>query len=508
MISTSLSGSFRVMQCLLLSFLVFAPLAVAADTEALSAVVQLSDARPYERQTVILRLRVSHSASVSGLGVEPVRTPDFSLEPLAGPPHTTRMTDLRHMTTDFVYALTPLASGSLSLPSLRVHGMLDGVTAVDDAPVTRAVSAGSQPLDLEVQALPEDAGALLPLYSLDVQFRYDQRSRPQVGQPIRVGIVQNAAGVAGERLGSAMELLESPDFRVYQGSSSTSTRLARNGQLLHGQRIDYLTIVPQRDGRLKLPAVTLNWWDIGGSRVGQAALDPLPLEVMSGQGGLPAGESKPPAPDRTAANSGAGPVWTVIIGVVLAFAVGWWLRGRSMLGDTNRTADFLRSLRTRAIFSGLSVRSGRGWREALALTGMTALHRRLHLLHRLSARLPEPAARWRETIRLRKAIDAVEDARALAQYLQDWGVRMLGLPFQTPLMELGQTLAQAYPECDAEHVQRLLATLDASLYGGGQDLDLDAWKRDFIDELDRIGIRKPFRKAHDRHAGLPVLNPV
>jgi hypothetical protein len=504
MIRISLPGALRVMQCLLVLLLpVLTPLAVAADAEALSAVVQLSDARPYERQTVILRLRVSHSTSVSGLRVEPVRTPDFSLEPLAGPPRTTRMTGLRQMTTDFVYALTPLAGGSLSLPSLRVHGVQEGLAADDEVSVTRVVSAGSQPPDLEVRALPVDAAALLPLHALDVQLRHDRQPRLQVGQPIRVGIVQKATGIAGERLESAMELLQSPDFRIYPGRTSTSTRLARNGQLLHGQRIDYLTIVPLRDGLLKLPAVTLNWWDVGGNRVEQAASRPLPLEVLPGPGRLPAGESRSPAPDGPAADAGAGPVWMLIIGVVFAFVIGWWLRGRSLQGDTNRAADLLRSLWTRtksalqgrrALFTSLPLRSRSGRHGALR--------------HRLSARLPGPAARWRETTRLRKAIDAAEHARTVAQYLQDWGVRVLGLPFQTPLVELGQTLVLAYPGVDAEHVRRLMAALDASLYGGGQALDLDAWKRDFNGELDRIGIRKPFRAAQDHHAGLPVLNPV
>jgi hypothetical protein len=514
MIRLSHPGFFRVLQCLLvLSYLVYAPHAVAADTAALSAVAQLSDARPYQRQTVILRLRVSHSASVSGLDVEPVQAPDFSLEPVAGPPRTTRMTGLHQMTTDFVYALTPLAGGAFTLPSLRVHGMLEGVSAADGSPVTRVLSAGTKPVALDVQVLPEGTGALLPLHALDVQLRYDGRARLQVGQPIRIGIVQNAAGVAGERLGSAMELLESPDFRVYPGRTSTSTRLARNGQLLHGQRIDYLTIVPQRDGLLKLPAVTLNWWDIGAGRMENTLSDPLPLEVLPVPGSLPASESKPPASDGPAADSAAGTIRAVVIGAVFAFAAGWWLRGHGMQDASSRLADFLHTLRARAMsalqgirafFKGLSVRFRRGQHNALGRTGMTVLHRRLHLLHRL----PKPAVRWRETTRLRRAIDMAENARALAQYLQDWGVRVLGLPFQTPLVEMGQTLVLAYPRVDAERVQRLLAILDASLYGGRQNLELDAWKRDFIDQLDRIGIRKPFRAAHDRPAGLPVLNPV
>ena len=54
--------------------------------------VQLSESRPYEQQTVLLRLRVSHSPAVTTLDVEPVHAGDFTLEPLAGPPRTNAST--------------------------------------------------------------------------------------------------------------------------------------------------------------------------------------------------------------------------------------------------------------------------------------------------------------------------------------------------------------------------------------------------------------------------------
>ena len=506
----------RFLRGLLVLLLVTGPIpAMAENAVDLTAEVQLSEMRPYAQQTVILQLRVSHSSSVSSLDVDPVHATDFTLEPLAGPPRTTRISGFQQMTTDFVYALTPLSAGSLTLPPLQVHATLDSATQAGAAP--RAVSVSSQPLSLEVQALPEKAGALLPLYALDVALHYDRRQRLQVGQPFRISIVQNAAGAAGERLGSAMTLLDSPDFKVYPGRSSTSIRLVRNGQLLHGQRIDHLTLVPQRDGQLRLPVVTLPWWDIGSSRVEQSASTAVSLEIWPGPDSLSASESKLRDPGRPAPGPATGSVWLVIIGLVFAFACGWWLRDRSMQNDASRMAGWLlqpmrvwvlSALQGLRAFSRGSSGSGRGRLKPAALVGVAALRRRLHALDRLSARLPKLQARWRETARLRKSIDAAADARVLAQYLQDWGVRVLGLPFQTPLMELGRALVRAYPGVDGERVHRLLTALDASLYGGGQALDLEAWKRDFSGELNRIGARKPYRPARARHAGLPVLNPV
>jgi hypothetical protein len=214
------------------------------------------------QQTVILRLRVSHSTAVTGLDVEPVQARDFILEELTGPPRTTRQSGPQQMTSDFVYALTPLTSGTLDLPPLRVHVAQDGAATEGAQAVPQVVSPGSEPPGLEVQALPGDSDAQLPLYALEVALRFDPRQRLQVGQPFEVSIVQQAAGAAGERLSDATALLKHPDFRIYPGQSHTSSRLVRNGQLLQGQRIDTLTLVPLRDGQLQLPAITLPWWDV------------------------------------------------------------------------------------------------------------------------------------------------------------------------------------------------------------------------------------------------------
>ncbi len=96
-----------------------------------------------------------------------------------------------------------------------------------------------------------------------------------------------------------------------------------------------------------------------------------------------------------------------------------------------------------------------------------------------------------ETDHLGKAIEAAPDADALRQCLLGWK-QDSGLPIHATLAELGKTLVRAYPQVDGERINHLLAELDASLYGGAQALELEAWKQSFRTELERIGRRKPF----------------
>ena len=505
-----------------LLFMTAAIQAIAADPPDLHADVQLDETRPYAQQTVMLKVRVSHSPAVTELKVDPVGTPDFTLKLMAGPPRTTRLAGPQQMTSDFIYALTPLSSGALRLPPLTVRARLDSATQANAQASPREISISSALLNLDVQALPDDTKALLPLYALDVSLQYDRRRRLQVGEPFELSIVQNAAGGAGERLSNAAALLKSPDFRVYPGKSKTSNRLVRNGQLLLGQRIDTLTLVPLHDGRLQLPPVSLSWWDIGRDRVAQASQPGESLDVWPEPGAIPA-PAIPQRPDMTdAVRVSMSPPWPLIIGMILAFAAGWWLRGRCIRGGMECVLKqpgrfgLLARLRRWMLKAGqrgtaycmaVPGRLRRGQHTAVTLGG-AVLQRQAQTIGKITARLPNPWAIAHETDHLRKAIEAAPDADALRQCLLGWGHRILGLPIHTTLTELGRTLVQAYPQVDGDRINRLLAALDASLYGGARLLEPDAWKQAFRSELDRVGGRKPYLAAPVRHTGLPLLNPV
>jgi hypothetical protein len=422
------------------------------------------------------------------------------------------------MTTDFVYALTPLSSGTLTVPPLRVRAVLDSPAGNDGQTVKRGVSVGSEPVSLEVLPVSGDADAPLPLYALDVSLRVNPRQHLQVGQPFEVSIVQQAAGASGERLSDAASLLEPhPDFRIYPGQSRTSVRLSRNGQLLQGQRIDTLTLVPLREGQLQLPSLTLPWWDVTRGHEAQASWQGMRLQVWPEPGSVTAQTAVTPA------STGSGvALWPVIIGMVFAFAGGWWLRGRYRPREATGVAwqqslaGMLRRLRQQALAVWhqrpvrLRKRSARllrhGERAATDRTG-TLFHRPAETVGRVVSQLPKPLAPWLETARLRKHFEAATSITELRQCLLVWGGEVLGLPAHTTLVELGRTLARAYPKVDGRRISRLLAELDAALYGAARSPNLAAWKQAFMEELGHVGMRKPFHVSPQRHHGLPVLNP-
>ena len=135
------------------------------------------------------------------------------------------------------------------------------------------------------------------------------------------------------------------------------------------------------------------------------------------------------------------------------------------------------------------------------------LDRQVEVVGRFVAQLPGPLVPWIETARLKKHIEAAASVTELRQCLLAWGSEVLGLPAHTTLMELGRILVKAYPKVNDAGISRLLAELDASLYGAARSPNLVAWKQAFMSELGHVGKHKPFRASPLRHQGLPVLNP-
>ena len=478
---------------------------LAATSPELRAEVQLSDTRPYAQQTVILRLHVTHSPEVTELDVAPLQASDFTLRLISGPPRTTRYSGPQQVSTDFVYALTPLSSGPLRLPPLVVQAKVESATEPNAQPAFREISS-SESLSLEVQALPEEAAALLPLYALDITLRHDTRTPLRVGEPFEVSIVQHAAGVTGERLRDAALLLKSADFSIYPGRSSTSSRLVRNGQLLEGQRIDTLTLIPLRGGQLQMPAISLPWWDIGRARSARTSWPVELLKVLPESLVASTPAAGAPFPGTSGAAPSPVPLWSTIIGLALAFAGGWWLRG-SGIRDAVRPGKLFGNLRQQ-MRPGWS--AGGIWRHAAASRNRFSnwLYREGRSLDRIRARLPNPWAIAHETGQLRKELAAARDAEVLKKCLLEWGNKVLGLPLHTTLTRWGQTMAHAYPQVDSESLGQLLAALDAALYGGMRGLEIEAWKRAFRTEFDQIGRHRPFHNTPIREWGLPALNPV
>jgi hypothetical protein len=496
---------------------------VAAQGAAdMRAEALLSDTQPFVQQSVILTVRVYHSPGVREIEVEPVSPRGFTLGKLDDAPLATRMIGHRQMVTDFYYALMPLVAGSVRIPAFMVRAEANNTSMNADQgsmAAPQSISTTSEPVIFEARSVSAGSETLPLLHAHELKVQFDSRQPVRVGQPFRLTIIQNALGADGERLPEAATLLENTDdFKIYPGQSRTTSRLGRNGKMMmQGQRIETVTLVPQRAGSLKVPPLRISWWSINRNSEAESEWPGLPIRV-------------PPALDTVNNASTAGPpardgllprVLPLLLGIVLAFTAGWWLRGRcgrqassdptpARLGRlAGRTRDWLVSL-WHDRMSARAIKKADQQREPQA--GLLGRINQFETVRartaQLAAHLPKQRLLWLETGRLKKRIEAAHDERELRRYLQDYASEVLGLPAQSTFTELGRVMETAFPRFDVTRIKQLLGDLGASLYGGGKAmLEIEAWKQAFIDELERLGRRNPSREKDADHLGLPVLNP-
>lgn len=229
----------------------------------------------------------------------------------------------------------------LNSPNALLNGQVPGFGAPVSAtaPVTR----------IDARAAPARAGKpWLP--ARDVQLKLTgipANGEVTAGIPLTVTLSISATGQPADALPEP-ELPAIAGARVYPDQTRDSTD--DSGQWLQGTRTRNFAIVPQREGKLSLPAITLNWWDVAQNRAEQAS---VPARTLLVSGAVAVGASTA-APSSSAASSAAAPAapaaptttaipltantqpyWRVIALaslvlwlLVIAAAAMWWLMRR------------------------------------------------------------------------------------------------------------------------------------------------------------------------------------
>ncbi len=485
-----------------------------------------SESSPYVNQTIVLTLRI-HSYDDLAV-VDPVK-PNIlgaATEQLDGPitGYQNRGSQ-RESVTDFRYAVTPITSGTLDVPPVRVrvryaegrspsswnpygqgynYNPWGGGTNAQQLPAQQSQSTtqdlASQPATLQVRAPATPVQPWLPLQGLEMDCQAVAGGKVHVGEPVTVGCVLSAAGAGGEALPSIAAAFNSPDFKVYPDQPQTEQRVSRDGATVLGRRVESYTLIPQHGGTLDLPSVRVTWFDLRRGRQTYTDWTPPPVRVFGGEADT--GDTATPG-KRSIFDIQYLAFWlpALVMGV---FYLGWWI-GTGCPG----VKGGCRLLRQRV--SGLSGRAAASLARLLPARFAAAVRAKVHAV------LPQGAvARLGASLRrllpaplrislLMRRIDAAPDAAAAALLLQTYAHRYLGTAVRVPLTRVARALALAHRDLDGPALLALMERLEHSLYGP-QTLDLDDWVLELREYLrPRLAWRGP--RASTAVAGLPQLNP-
>ncbi len=261
---------------------------------------------PYVGQQTVYTVRVFYLPGVNGSLSEPTADGARLVKLDRDHSYMVDRDGYAYRVREYAWALIPQRAGAITIqgptfqgqqltagnpgawlnnPNALLNGQVPGLGA--------QVGAIAPAAHIDARAAPANAGQpWLP--AQDVQLTLSglpSDGKAKAGVPVTVTLSISASGQPADALPEP-ELPAIAGARVYPDQIRDSTD--DSGQWLQGTRTRSFAIVPQRDGRLALPAITLNWWDVAHDRAAQASVPASSLQV-SGAVPAPASAAPPPA---------------------------------------------------------------------------------------------------------------------------------------------------------------------------------------------------------------------
>lgn len=239
------------------------------------------------------------------------------------------------------YALVPQRAGHIEIGPVSFQGeLIDMADPNSFFGSTRAVSAASPAVDIDVRPVPGGVGktAWLPARDLSLSLEAQpEHGQLRVGQPLNLTMTVQVTGLPYETL-PALSLPRLDGATVYPDKPVNSTRL--DGSWLVGRRQQSFAVVPNRPGELVIPETTLTWWNVRTDKAEVARIPERRYTVLPAAGGAvpstPSTAAATPADATTALAPGTaqdGVPWRWIalgsVALWLATVAAWWWRRRA-----------------------------------------------------------------------------------------------------------------------------------------------------------------------------------
>ncbi|MEO8741597.1 MAG: BatD family protein [Lysobacteraceae bacterium] len=305
----------------------------------------ITPVNPYAQQAMIYTLRLYYAVTLVD-GSLPVPTSDNGDLRQIGDDATSQtiVQGRRYTVVERNYLLQPEHSGAMHIVSPTFHGRALGDidNLFDDGASANNgdLRAVGKTLDVQVRARPENAGdPWIPARMLTMNIE-PSNAPVHAGDPFSIVVTIDGEGVTAAQL-PEIALPTIAGAQIYPEPSTTTERL-RNGQLF-AERVRRFAIVPAQAGDLKMPDLTMPWWDIINDRAALARASSPVLHVLPGtaiQNESGASATPKNGAERTTvttassalANAASLRIWqiaTCVSAALLALALWWgWRRGR------------------------------------------------------------------------------------------------------------------------------------------------------------------------------------
>lgn len=248
---------------------------------------RIDNQQVYLQQPITYVARLFLAADLNKGNLIPPEAENADIQQIGRDEESTEMVNgRRYKVYQRVYQITPSKSGSLSIAGARFDGEVftQGQRSIFSSfSNTQPVSTIAETIEVEVQAVPDSwQGHWLPseLVSVSQSVSPEQESYT-VGEPFTISYMLTAVGVKPEQLPDVRPSF--PDtVRIYPDGDETD-QFSRNGVIISQKTISF-AVVPNQPGPLRIPALSIPWFNTKTGKPASAVTEELNFSVAMGDG--------------------------------------------------------------------------------------------------------------------------------------------------------------------------------------------------------------------------------
>lgn len=301
--------------------------------------VTASSLSPKVQQPVIYRMTLFIGQQLYNASLEPpaIISGDALMEPLGEQQQYQQQLKGRNVTVvEQIWAITPQKSGTLVIKPPRLMAQVPA----QNRRVKRISAVGDQ-LTLTVGAVPAafKGPSWLPAEQVTMTEQWSSEAL-RAGEPVTRTITLQVEGIGKEQL-PPLTLPEGEGIKQYAAAPEIDEQF--NGDTLITTLTQAVTLIPERAGKVTLPAVRLPWWSIVDNQQQSAELAARTLTVAAGVTPstpqvLPEPQPRIAPPAEPAApvvavdsDRGIAPWLWGIAGLLVGGLLGWYMPRRQRL---------------------------------------------------------------------------------------------------------------------------------------------------------------------------------
>lgn len=240
-------------------------------------VTKVSNASPYKNEPLIYSAYLTSKTPLYNVQTQRIQVEDAIVELLEEPKLEQKVIEgVLLNVVDFAYLITPLKTGSLTIPSIGIQGAVPqkrkgrSNSFFDDDYDPFAMMQGfdrlkpftlmTEEIRLDVQPAIPEISPWLPAKALTLEEQWLDDQTLRVGEPFSRGFLIKAEGLKASQLPHLEDLQgQNATYKVYADKPEEQEKMIQG--MLQSTRKEQYTLIPQQAGALVLPEISIDWWD-------------------------------------------------------------------------------------------------------------------------------------------------------------------------------------------------------------------------------------------------------